>query len=331
MGERAKQQGEIRTTTQQKQDEYYSSSEFEGEIQTSTQQKQDSSSEQERAKLNLTQAVWHGLGAIKLGLVGSVKKSDFEYLFYGFKPGGSERIRGEKPNPSDQERLAEDWTFSAPKSVSIGLHLGGDVRFFEAHMEAVREALDEGERRYATTRIQTQGERQIVNTGNLTIALIPHHTSRDGDMQMHTHAVIMNGTQGPDGVWRSLQNDAMSLQGWLGNLYRQKLAHKVQALGYEIYETKDGFELKGLTKENIEVFSKRSRSIVKKIQHSGLEVTPSNRDQATLTTRRAKHITQTLEEFQHGWKAEGTAMGVEVPLPGKFHWCRWEKDRRLMS
>lgn len=200
---------------------------------------------------NLTQAVWYGKGAARLGLEGKVNKEDFRDLFYGCKPGGTERIRGEKSNLEDKERLAEDFTFSAPKSVSMTLHLGGEMRIFDAHMESVQETLDEAEQRYATTRIQSSGYRQVVNTKNLTVALIPHHTSRDGDMQMHTHAVVMNGTQGPDSIWRALHNDAMSLQGWLGNLYRQKLACKLQALGYEVYETKDGFELKGITKEDI--------------------------------------------------------------------------------
>lgn len=311
--------------SEQKQSEYYLQAGRHSEARTSSKQKQSecySSVEAHSEAKRLTQAVWHGKGARLQGLDGSVKKSDFKDLFYGFKPGGSERIRGEKPNPEDQERLAEDFTLSAPKSVSMALHLGGDLRLFDAHLEAVREVLDSVEQRYATTRIQNNGNRFVVNTNNLTIALIPHHTSRDGDMQTHTHAVIMNGTMGPDGVWRSLQNDAMSLQGWLGNLYRQKLAHKVQALGYEIYETKDGFELKGLSIEDIEVFSKRSGAIVKKIQLSGLEVTPENRDAATLTTRKAKHVTQTLEEFQLLWKAEASAMGVEIPRAGEVQVLR---------
>lgn len=123
----------------------------------------------------------------------------------------------------------------------------------------------------------------------------------------------------------------MSLQGWLGNLYRQKLAQKLQSYGYKIYETKDGFELEGLTKEDIQVFSKRSRSIVKHLEKEGLEISPENRDKATLTTRRAKHITQTLEDFQQGWKAEAVAMQVTVPLPGKLLWSFWEISQLMKS
>jgi conjugative relaxase-like TrwC/TraI family protein len=274
----------------------------------------------------LTQAVWYGKGAKQQGLEEHIQKQDFKHLFHGFKPGTDERIRAEKPNPDDQERLAEDFTWPAPKSVSMAMHLNQDWRLFDAHMESLQECLDLLEQQYTTTRIQQNGERRIINTDNLTIALIPHHTSRDGDMQVHTHAVVMNGTQGPDGVWRSLHNDAMSQQGWLGHLYRQKLAHKLQELGYEIYQTKDGFELKGLTREDIQGFSKRSRAIVKHLKQQELDVTPENRDRATLTTRRTKQMTQTLEECQQGWQAEAKAIGVEVPQPGKLLSNFWERE-----
>lgn len=309
-------------------EEYYSEDESLGESQTE-QDEYYSQSETQSETQKLTQAVWHGQGAKKLGLEGNVSKSDFKDLFYGSKPGGTERIRGEKPNPEDRERLAHDLTFSAPKSVSMALHLGGELRIFDAHTEAVKECLDEAERRYAVSRIQVDGNRQIVNTDNLIIALIPHHTSRDGDLQLHTHAVVMNGTQAADGVWRALHSDAMSLQGWLGDLYRQKLAHKVQALGYSVCETKDGFELKGISRDDIEVFSKRSRSIIEKIKDSGLEVTSENRDWATLNTRKSKQITKTLEAYQQGWQVEAENIGISMPLPGKSPVTRLGKNSAL--
>ncbi|HEY9827281.1 MAG TPA: MobF family relaxase, partial [Stenomitos sp.] len=226
-----------------------------------------------------------------------------------------ERIRWEKQNPEDQERLAEDFTFSAPKSVAIALHLNRDHRLHAAHLEAVKETLDLIEERYATTRIQSDGVRNLVHTGNLTIALINHHTSRSKDMQLHTHAVIMNGTQGPDGKWRSLQNDAMSEHGAMGHIYRQKLALKVQALGYRIYETKDAFELEGLSREDIEVFSKRTAAIARELERQGLEATSENKARAVLTSRRAKDRTQTLEELQQSWRAEAEVSGIESPQP----------------
>jgi conjugative relaxase-like TrwC/TraI family protein len=302
------------------QEEYYSEDESLSESEDEADDLQDeyySEAETRSCSQELMQAVWHGRCAKKLGLEGKVNKEVFKDLFYGFKPGREEQIRGEKPNSSSQERLGHDLTFSAPKSVSMALHVGSNTQLFDAHMEAVKEVLDEVEQRYAQVRIQITGDRRVTNTDNLTIALIPHHTSRDGDMQLHTHAFVMNGSQGPDGVWRALWHESLVNAQWLGSLYRQKLAHKVQKLGYEIYETKNGFELTGITREDIEVFSKRSRSIVSKLKQDGLEVNSENRDRATLLTRKAKQIAQTLEQLQQSWKAEAEAMGIEVPQPGK--------------
>ena len=291
----------------QEQEEYYT------EDESLAKSKEESASKSKNAIL--TQAVAYGKGASELGLSGQLSQSDFKSLFYGFKPGTQERIRGYKTRPDHQERLAEDLTFSAPKSISEALHLNGDLRLFEAQTEAVKEVLDEVEKRYIQTRIQVNGERQVVNTNNLVAALISHHTSRDGDMQLHTHAVVFNGTQGQDGQWRGLHNEALYKQKWLGQLYRSKLAQKVQDLGYEIYHTKDGFELKGISRQDIEVFSKRSKAIVQKLKKEGKEINPQNRDKATLTTRKAKRHDLTLQQYQQIWKQEAIASGMKAPVP----------------
>ena len=263
----------------------------------------------------LTQTIAYGKGAYLLGLQGNLTPHDFEALLTGFKPGKIERIRGRQTRPDNQERLGENLTFSAPKSVSMTLHLNRDLRLFEAHTEAVKFVLDEIEQRYIHTRIRVNGNCQIVNTGNLTAALIPRHTSGDGDMQLYTHALIFNGTKRTDGQWRSLHNNALSEQQWLGSLYRQKLAQTVQDLGYEIYETQHGFELKGISPQDIQVFSKRARAIVQKLQQQGKEINPNNRDKATLTTRKAKRHDKTLEEYQQHWQTEASDHGITAPIP----------------
>ncbi|MGR3280218.1 MobF family relaxase, partial [Acaryochloris marina NIES-2412] len=188
----------------------------------------------------MTTAIWAGSASVVKKLSKQVKREDLKSLTRGLIPdsakgmakGAAQRIRGKKPNAEDSERLAHDVTLSAPKSVSMALHLEGDNRLFDAHMEAVLETFDLLEREYAQSRIQVNGVRSVVNTGNMIAALIPHHTSRDGDMQLHTHMLIMNGTEGPDGQWRSLSHEKLAKAKWVGSFYRQKLAEKVQRLGY---------------------------------------------------------------------------------------------------
>ncbi|ABW31505.1 conserved hypothetical protein (plasmid) [Acaryochloris marina MBIC11017] len=271
----------------------------------------------------MSTAVWVGSNAIVQKLGTYVKREDFKALSRGFLPealksvagGAVQRIRGKKPNEEDKERHAHDVVLSAPKSVSMALHLEGDNRIFDAHMEAVLETFELLEREYAQTRIQVNGVRSVVDTGNMIAALMPHHTSRDGDMQLHTHMLIMNGTQGPDGRWRSLSHEKLAQAKWIGSFYRQKLAEKVQRLGYRIYQTKDAFELVGYDRSDVEVFSKRHRAIVKAVRDEGLEVTPENKKLKVLPTRKAKRgVGKKLEIIQDHWREEARSQGVGHPV-----------------
>jgi conjugative relaxase-like TrwC/TraI family protein len=88
--------------------------------------------------------------------------------------------------------------------------VGGDSRLEEAHRIAVKRTLEIIESRYAQTRVK--GER--INTGNLTVAMWHHDTSRELDPQLHTHCVVMNLTQLPNGKWQSRTDE---------NLYYNKI------------------------------------------------------------------------------------------------------------
>jgi conjugative relaxase-like TrwC/TraI family protein len=297
----------------QEKEEYYT----EDESLRDEQEEYYGKAETKSSSKKMTQAVWHGKGAYALGLEGHIDRSDFKQVFYGYKPGTEERIRCDRPVKANKERLGHDFTLSAPKSFSMALHLGGDERLFDAHMEAAKETIDLVESLYAQARVQVAGNRNVVNTGNLVVALIPHHTSREKDMQLHTHCVIMNGTQCADGQWRALWHESIRDAEWLGSYYRSLLAQKVQKLGYEIHEKEldrgFSFELKGYTPEQIEAFSKRSRDIVKSLEERGLEVNAENRDAAVLTTRKRKTADETLEEFQYRLINEATQYGIENP------------------
>ena len=264
----------------------------------------------------LTTAVWFGKGAEKLGLVGAISESDFRQIFYGHQPEITAKIRQTKVNQAGRERLAYDLTLSASKSTSMVLHLGVDTqRIFEANLDAVKEVLSELESRYAQTRIQSYGKREVVNTGNLLIALIPHHTSRDKDMQLHVHALVMNGTQTEDGKWRSLYTKNLCQQEWLGDYYRNLLAQKLEQLGYDTYQTKNGFEIKGITPQDIKVFSKRSEAVTRHLKKTNYQNNSKNRDLAVLTTRKAKVKNTTWQQLRNNWQQEAKIAEIQSPVP----------------
>jgi conjugative relaxase-like TrwC/TraI family protein len=217
--------------------------------------------------------VWRGRGAKLLGLDGPVKTEDFEALRQGLDPRTKEflRVRHSADRIAvDGSRLAQgrslyDFTFSAPKSVSVLAIVGGDDRLIEAHRSAVAEALKETET-YAASRIRQAGANQDRPTGNLALAIYHHDTSRELDPQLHTHAVAANLTfDGAEGRWKALQaSDIYERRAYLSEVYRNSLAREVRSLGYEIENQRDargrdvGFEIRGVSAELLEKFSQGS-------------------------------------------------------------------------
>ena len=218
--------------------------------------------------------VWQGRGARLLGLDGPVKTEDFEALRQGLDPGTNEflRVRHSADRTAvDGTKLAQgrslyDFTISAPKSVSVLAILAGDGQLIEAHRTAVAEALEEAET-YAASRVRQGGADEDRPTGNLTLAIYHHDTSRELDPQLHTHAVAANLTfDGTEGRWKALQASGIyELRAYLSEVYRNALAREARAMGYEIENQRDakgrdaGFEIRGVPQDLLAKFSQRSR------------------------------------------------------------------------
>ncbi len=255
---------------------------------------------------------WYGKGSEELGLMGNIEGEEFSNLLHGELPNG-ERFRKRPPTHANyKERAGIDLTFSAPKSVSLAVLVNGDERLEDAHKKAVKTALSVVEERYASTRIREDGERKAVSTGNLIIGQFHHDSSREKDPQLHTHAVVINGTQSSDGKWYSLRNDDIfKNQKLLSEIYQNELAHQAKQLGYEIEQRSSGhFELKGYTKEQLEHFSKRRKQIVNAV---GADASAKMRELASLKTRKPKGQEIPREELQKYWQAEVNIVGIKHP------------------
>src|SRR5262249_2831451 len=117
---------------------------------------------------------------------------------------GADRIHADG-EIQGRARHLYDFTFSAPKSVSVMAILGGDTRLRQAHEDAVAAALRELES-HAGARVRQKGANEDRITGNLAMAVYEHDTSRELDPQLHTHAVAANLTyDGIEGRWKALQ------------------------------------------------------------------------------------------------------------------------------
>ncbi|OYD90432.1 exonuclease V subunit alpha [Nostoc sp. 'Peltigera membranacea cyanobiont' 213] len=263
-------------------------------------------------------SLWNGQGAKKLGLSGAVDDEDaFKNIIEGQKPDGREVLNARvvKEKGKGERRAALDCTFSAPKSVSLMALVGGDTRLIDAHHQALKETLELIEQRYAYTRVTDNSGRHRVKTGNLVVAQFDHIESRDLDPHLHTHCLLMNMTQTPDGRWLSLgNNEIFANKKFLGMAYQSSLAREVQKLGYEIELRLHGqFDIKGFKFEDLEAFSKRRQQI---IASSGANSTWAEREKIWDDTRQRK---QKLPESELValWKEEAAALGITFVKPGE--------------
>jgi conjugative relaxase-like TrwC/TraI family protein len=182
------------------------------------------------------------------------------------------------------------------KSVSILYGMGDPATgraVLAAHHAGVAEAtayLDEhlGARR-------GHGGQQHVDSQGLLAVGFDHRTSREGDPLLHTHLVVANRVQGPDGRWTALDGR---------DLYRHRLAADAiyraayqrqlsRSLGVEwtAADAHGNRELQGLPEELLRVFSKRADQIdleVERLEAEGRERTPRLVKWAVQATRKPK-------------------------------------------
>jgi conjugative relaxase-like TrwC/TraI family protein len=231
---------------------------------------------------------WHGRLAAQWGLAGEVSGQKFYRLAEGQHPLTGEQLvqhrfatkyqdRQGKTVQAKEHRAGWDATFSAPKSVSITALVGADERVREAHRESVNIALDELER-YVQARIG--GNHPAETTGKMVAAKFEHDSARPvkgySAPQLHTHVVIFNLTETPDGKSHALQpRELFKSQRYATAIYHNELATRLKRLGYEIERSKHGeFEIKGYTNEYLAASSPRRKQIKEYLEAnkvSGLE------------------------------------------------------------
>lgn len=272
---------------------------------------------------------WMGEGARELGLEGPVDLDTFTGILHGNLPNGV--TLGKEMQGAHVHRPGHDFTFSAPKSVSMLILAGGDKRLLEAHHEAVKETLAVMEQT-VSARDTKEGVTRIVTSGKMVAALFTHDTSRNLDPQIHTHAVMANVTE-LDGKWKALATDTIHGAGFIetayrnqityGKIYRNVLKGKAEAMGYETLPTggrHDLWEIKGFTEDVLEEFSSRHREIHAR---AGEDASLKSRDVAALDTRQRKQDISRYGEDETAparTRTEPSAVSVPaVPVPVSEH------------
>ena len=258
---------------------------------------------------------WYGAGASSLGLQGEASVAGFQAMFEGRDPTTGEllgRPHGRNAVP------AFDVVLRPTKSVSILYGLGDAATgraVLSAHHAGLAEAvgyLDE----HLGARRGHGGVQHVSGQGVLAVGF-DHRTSREGDPLVHTHLVIANRVQGPDGRWTALDGR---------DLYRHRLAADAiyratyqralsRSLGVEwtAADTHGNRELQGMPEELVRGFSKRTGQIdaeLDRLAADGRERTPRLVKWAVQATRKPKQH-ETPDSLYGRWRAEAAERGVD--------------------
>jgi conjugative relaxase-like TrwC/TraI family protein len=260
---------------------------------------------------------WLGQGAAALGQQGTASTEAFVRMFHGRHPNTGQllgRPHGEAGVP------AFDVVFRPTKSVSL-LYGLGDAQVasvvLEAHHQATEQALGYLEGHVGARR--GHGGREHVAGDGLVAVGFDHRTSRAGDPLLHTHVIVANRVQGPDGRWTALDGR---------DLYRHRLAADAiyrgayqralsRSLGVEwsVADQYGNREVAGIPDELVRAFSKRADAIdleVERLESEGRVRTPKLVKWVVHSTRHAKRqeAPATLAER---WRAEARDHGTDVP------------------
>jgi conjugative relaxase-like TrwC/TraI family protein len=223
--------------------------------------------------------------------------------------------RGKRVNERVQ---AFDHCFSSPKSVSL-LAAGGSpgVRrlLAEGRAEALQVAIGYLERHGLGVRRDHNGTDRYQAVGGLVAVAFEHRLSRSGDPQYHTHVLVQNAAQGPDGRWTALDSDRLYAQLMAADhLYlAAERAALTQHLGVRwgpVDERSGAAEIQGLDDRTlIERFSKRSEQIDQWLDTHGLFGIKAS-SAAAVATRQPKDYAESEEGVYQRWTHELAGQGV---------------------
>ena len=256
---------------------------------------------------------WHGLGAELLGLSGTVDQERYFQLCDNINPATGERLT---PHTKSDRRVLYDFTFDAPKSVTLAYEVGGDERILEEFRGAIKDTMNEMEASMMT-RVRSNKRNEDRVTSNLVMAEFIHHTSRpvaddDGrlvpDPQLHSHVVAFNASfDAVEDKWKAGEfSNLVRDKGYYQAAFHARLAERLANLGYGIERDGNSFRLVGISPEITKRFSRRTELIEAEAER--LNITdPAQKRNLGARTRLAKDKNPlSMQELRPLWRARLT-------------------------
>lgn len=270
---------------------------------------------------------WVGEYAREIGLTGEVRKGELETAFAGFNPRTGEQIAN---NAGEDHKAGWDLTFSAPKSLStIWATADAETRaaISEAQQKAVERALGYASNHVLHQREGHAGSVKVEYHDGIAAATFEHGTSREGDPQLHTHALLMNLAENGkridfDTRWKHT----------IGAAYRAELAHEMQKLGFEVQRDGTSFKIEGVPSGFEKQFSTRREQIeaaMREHNSSGGKAAQA----AALSTREAKGEVNRAELFERV-KEVAREQGFDpsiIQMDGQVEQKEFDPEKFLME
>jgi conjugative relaxase-like TrwC/TraI family protein len=223
--------------------------------------------------------------------------------------------RGKRVNERVQ---AFDHCFSSPKSVSLLAAGGGDQvrqQVADARTDALQAAIGYLEQHGAGVRREHNGTDRHQAVGGLVAVAFEHRLSRSGDPQYHTHVLVQNAAQGPDGRWTALDSDRLYAHLMAADhLYlaaeRAALTQRLAVRWRPVDERSGAAEIQGLDDRTlIERFSKRSEQIDHWLNTHGLSGIKAS-SAAAVATRAPRDYAESEQSVYQRWGRELAEQGV---------------------
>lgn len=252
---------------------------------------------------------WGGRGAEQLGLTGEVGKEAFYALADNLDPNTGERLTA---RTKANRTVGYDFTFNAPKSVSVAWAMTGDDRIVAVFRRAVADTMSELEAE-AKTRVRTKGRTDAERTtGNLIWAEYTQFTGRpvDGieDPHLHAHCYTFNATfdQEEDrwkaGQFRDLKRDAPYWEA----AFHARLAKGLAEQGYAIERGSKSWELAGFNGKTLAKFSRRTAQIEAKAKELGITDAAAKSELGAKTRAGKDSSRYSGEELRSEWMSRLT-------------------------
>jgi hypothetical protein len=180
----------------------------------------------------------------------------------------------------------------------------------QAHRSAVMAATTHLERTAGWAR-RGRGGAARERTAGLLMAQFDHHTSRESDPQLRTHAFIFNLAPRRDGSWGAIVGGELyKAQKEAGATYRRALASELERKGIRLERQTNTFRVAAIPRDVEQAFSKR-RQAIEEAAHTHGYSTPKGMELATPRTRRPKRDAKLGDLIKH-WQTEAKTLGFEL-------------------